>query len=233
MARTRSEGTPDRHALLLDTAAAMFLRDGYASTTMDDIARAAGVSKKTLYQLFPSKLSLLEMMLHSRFSGLPWPQTVGGRTVEERLISVMLPFASKVLTPEHVALARMIIAGGKDAPVLSDAFRRIAIERDLEALDSFLSAEAIAQHWTFPADELRRLSRVLFATTVGDLLMERLFYLSDPGKPQADIESRVRNGVAFFLRGLETSAAKAATDHQPPRTSKSVRQRRDGPHGRR
>ncbi len=49
----------DIETKILDAAYALFLRQGYKNTTMDDIAAALGMSKKTLYKYFPGKLELL------------------------------------------------------------------------------------------------------------------------------------------------------------------------------
>jgi len=43
---------------VLDGARDVFLRDGYEGASVDDIARAAGVSKATLYSYFPDKRML-------------------------------------------------------------------------------------------------------------------------------------------------------------------------------
>ena len=40
---------------VLDGAREVFLRDGFEGASVDDIARAAGVSKATLYSYFPDK----------------------------------------------------------------------------------------------------------------------------------------------------------------------------------
>ncbi|MCV2881679.1 TetR/AcrR family transcriptional regulator [Actibacterium sp. XHP0104] len=40
---------------VLDGAREVFMRDGYEGASVDDIARAAGVSKATLYSYFPDK----------------------------------------------------------------------------------------------------------------------------------------------------------------------------------
>ena len=44
---------------ILNTAYSLFLEKGYRHTTMDDIAHALAMSKKTLYKYFPGKLELL------------------------------------------------------------------------------------------------------------------------------------------------------------------------------
>lgn len=48
---------------LLDTAAALFFRDGYRATGVDTIVAESGVSKMTLYRHFPSKDDLIAAYL--------------------------------------------------------------------------------------------------------------------------------------------------------------------------
>ncbi len=50
----------DTRRRLLDVARDQYMRLGFNAVTMDETAADAGVSKKTLYQHFPSKESLLE-----------------------------------------------------------------------------------------------------------------------------------------------------------------------------
>lgn len=45
----------DRHAQLLATAEELFLSRGYAAVSMEDIARAAGVTRPVVYDHFPTK----------------------------------------------------------------------------------------------------------------------------------------------------------------------------------
>ena len=46
-------------AAIADAAVALFVEQGYADTTMDDVAAAAGVSRRTAYRHFPSKDDLV------------------------------------------------------------------------------------------------------------------------------------------------------------------------------
>jgi AcrR family transcriptional regulator len=56
-------GPERRRPQILDVAFEMFVRDGYKATSMDDIARAAGVSKPVIYACFPSKAELFSALL--------------------------------------------------------------------------------------------------------------------------------------------------------------------------
>src|SRR5262245_28078149 len=72
----RSRGRPlqlseaERRRRLLDAAERVFLDAGYGDATMDDVARKARMSKKTLYRLFPTKEQLFAAVMASRDDGL-------------------------------------------------------------------------------------------------------------------------------------------------------------------
>jgi AcrR family transcriptional regulator len=60
----RADGKVRVRAGLLAVARERFARHGVAATTMDDIARRAGVSRATAFNYFPSKSLLLEGLVH-------------------------------------------------------------------------------------------------------------------------------------------------------------------------
>jgi AcrR family transcriptional regulator len=55
---------------IVEAARAHFFSNGFRSVTMDDLAAALGISKKTLYVHFPDKIALLEAVLADKFAGL-------------------------------------------------------------------------------------------------------------------------------------------------------------------
>src|SRR5271157_6368560 len=54
-AELKTDSESPKHQLVLDAAATLFMAHGYGAISMDAIARAAGVSKATLYAHFSSK----------------------------------------------------------------------------------------------------------------------------------------------------------------------------------
>lgn len=54
---------------ILDAAERLFKDAGYADTSMDAIALASGVSRKTLFNYAESKSALIHMLIRRRFSG--------------------------------------------------------------------------------------------------------------------------------------------------------------------
>jgi AcrR family transcriptional regulator len=73
-----------------------FFAHGFRGVTMDDLAEELGMSKKTLYASFPSKLDLLRAVLLDKF-----------RSVEADLDRVMSPASKDVLAALHQLLACM------------------------------------------------------------------------------------------------------------------------------
>src|SRR5262249_59287596 len=60
---------PNRQRIV-DAARQHFFSHGFRSVTMDDLAQAWGISKKTLYAYFPGKFDLLEAVLADKFVGV-------------------------------------------------------------------------------------------------------------------------------------------------------------------
>jgi AcrR family transcriptional regulator len=92
VALTRAEATEER---IVAAATELFIEHGYRGTTMSDVARAAGVSDRTVYVRFATKADLLKRAIDvavvgdTRRIGLSrrdWVLTaMGAPTLEERL----------------------------------------------------------------------------------------------------------------------------------------------------
>jgi AcrR family transcriptional regulator len=81
---------------IITAARRHFFAHGFRGVTMDDLAEELGMSKKTLYGSFPSKLDLLRAVLLDKF-----------RSVEGDLDRVMSSASKDVLAALHQLLACM------------------------------------------------------------------------------------------------------------------------------
>ena len=101
MARTIAKDHDEKRAALLKTAAGFFAENGYDRASMNELAKACGVSKALIYHYYESKDALLFDILHSHLTELL-------ETVEA------LPPAEK---PQEglLALTQAILAAYRDA----------------------------------------------------------------------------------------------------------------------
>lgn len=60
----------DRRADIIRESRELFFSQGFSNVTMDEVAGKLGISKKTLYEIFPGKEGLLEEILVLQFSEL-------------------------------------------------------------------------------------------------------------------------------------------------------------------
>ncbi|MCI2418713.1 TetR/AcrR family transcriptional regulator [Saccharopolyspora sp. K220] len=84
------EGNPSR-ARLLQTAADLFYREGIGAVGVDQLCRKAGVSKRSMYQLFASKDDLVVASLEEyaqRYLQLYFPEDSHGASPRTLLIRV-------------------------------------------------------------------------------------------------------------------------------------------------
>lgn len=59
MARPRAEGYDEQRGRILNAAAGLFATRGYTASSMNEVARACGMTKATLYHYFTDKHALL------------------------------------------------------------------------------------------------------------------------------------------------------------------------------
>src|SRR3954468_12142678 len=68
--RGRAAGYDDQREAILERAAFLFAKRGYASTSMNQVAEACGLSKATLYHYFRDKYALLVSIAEGHVSRL-------------------------------------------------------------------------------------------------------------------------------------------------------------------
>ncbi|MBF6022607.1 TetR/AcrR family transcriptional regulator [Lysobacter niastensis] len=111
--------TDRKRAAILDAAVAEFRQSGYEATSMDRIADSAGVSKRTVYNHFPSKEALFEHIVEQL-----WERSVEGLDLaysgDRPLRAQLLELVSQKLRLLHddnfTDLARVAIAAGIHSP---------------------------------------------------------------------------------------------------------------------
>ena len=103
-----------RHMELLDTALTMFLEHGYEQTTVEGIAAATGMTKRTLYTRYPKKSALFRAAVSRAIDRSVTAGTtldaLDESDLEAALNAVARARVTHAVTPEGLRLQRIINA---------------------------------------------------------------------------------------------------------------------------
>lgn len=112
-------GRPSRGAAeqlgerILDAATELFLSHGYGATSIEAVAKRAGVSKRTFYHRFEDKPALFGAVVHRIIDRLRPPPAVPllkGADLGEILQRLATLILKGALSPDALALHRMVVA---------------------------------------------------------------------------------------------------------------------------
>ena len=163
----RAPGSPQREAILV-AATAIFLRYGFKKTSMDDVARAAGVSRQGLYLYFDTKDLLfresLQHLMSRLISNARAAAEDGNLSLRDRLLGVFEAVhgtAFQSASPEH-AFELLQSAQSADGALL------VQLDRDLMEIVAALLAEAgAADRWEEAGVTVAELSEQLLMSAKG------------------------------------------------------------------
>lgn len=144
---TRHDGGPDKRHAILAGARTVFAHGGYTRTSVEAIADEAGVSTRTIYNHFHSKLRLFQTVITESTAEVADAQIT---LIDQHLRNVtdleadLIKLGYALATPmtghaehfaEHFALVRQLLADAGHVPADTiDAWRKAGPERVIDVL---------------------------------------------------------------------------------------------------
>ncbi len=188
--------------MILAAAERAFLASGFGAVTMDAIAREAGVSKATVYAHFSGKEELFGAIVvrlsERRFGGFS-VEALDPVDIEASLTAIARRFLDLVLSPEGIALNRIILSEVTRVPVLGQVFWAAGPERHRAQIEAFLRRAVQADLLAIP--DARLAAEQFTALARGEIHLRSLLRLEDPGDPAA-LAAAAASAVATFLRAF-------------------------------
>jgi len=188
---------------ILAAAERAFLASGFGAVTMDAIAREAGVSKATVYAHFHGKEELFGAVIahlsERRFGGFS-ADALDPLDIAASLTTIARRFLDLVLSPEAIALNRIIIGEVIRFPVLGQVFWAAGPERIRAQIEAFLRGAAEAGSLAISDARLAAEQFVVLAR--GEIHLRSLMRLEDPADPAA-LGAAAASAVATFLRAFQ------------------------------
>jgi AcrR family transcriptional regulator len=190
----------DVRARILDAAFDAFTKNGYAATSMLEIATRARVSKRDLYALVGNKQELLAACVSSRAGRLQLPVDLPVPQDREGLAEVLTSFGSQlvreVTDPAVVAVFRLAIAEAVGAPEVARALDSVGRATARGALQQIM---ARARSSGLLDGRPNELAEQFAALLWGDLMIELLLGVAE--RPSSrEIAARARRATTAFLK---------------------------------
>lgn len=117
-----------KHSQILDSARVLFLDQGFDATSMDAIAREAGVSKATLYVHFDDKDDLLLALVNEeckRFGPKTLWRDHGGKIdLRAELHAIGTTFLEAFLDQRGLAVHRLVMSCASRYPRVAEVFMK-------------------------------------------------------------------------------------------------------------
>lgn len=196
---------PERCRLLREAAEQVFLRDGYADANLDEVARLAGMSKRTLYQNFPSKAALFEACIAAALAPVH-----GDAAPEEAedlaagLVNSLVAAAGHMLSSRQTAIFRLVIAEGGRSPELAAAFHRAIVNKGASTLQRRIEQEM--RRGRLARGDAEAGARLLFGMALGSAQIKLLLGLR-AAPDVAEMTALARMAVQIFLDGARATPA--------------------------
>jgi len=145
---TRIETAQARRQLIVETAAACFIEQGFHQTSIRDIAKRAGVSLGNLYNHFENKAALIAEIAMLEEQDLDLIADQVSRISDpskafDKLVTLYIEYCSR---PENIMLAAEINSEGLRNPVVGAGFMRNRAK--LNSVIAKLISELPEQHGT-------------------------------------------------------------------------------------
>jgi AcrR family transcriptional regulator len=215
--KPRHGGRPSRAAALqlrdriLEVATGLFLSEGYGSTSIEAVARGAGISKRTFYHRFGDKAALFAAVVHRIIEQIRPPPGVPlleGATLHDILHRLAGLILRAALSPQAIALHRLVTTESGRFPNLVRAVDQDGWAQEAtELIGGLLERELHDPKLTV---ELRTFAAQQFLHMVVALPQRRTMGLGVPMTPQ-ELDAWASNAVSLFLdgcRGLSAAAAR-------------------------
>ena len=200
--RVESAQLSDR---ILDVATRLFLADGFGATSIEAVAKQAGISKRTFYHRFRGKEELFEAVVRRLIERWMPPfdaALLDAPSLREALRCAAEYMLDAALTVEGLALHRIVIAEAERFPGLARILHELGAAAGVERIARHLD-ERIAHGELRPLDSRFAAEQFMLMAVTGP--RRRALGL---GKQldRAELRSWIDSTVALFLDGCGRAA---------------------------
>jgi len=198
--RTRKRLQDERIAELLDVATEVFITEGFAAASTNEMARRARASKTTFYSRFPTKEELFLAVIARRMNRIFEQVTLLSPkpTLNDALRKFGMNLLTIALSPEQISLIRMVSMESGRYPELARQYYESGPKRAEEALAFYLDGQIRLGH-VREGDTLMMARQFMNLITGSPV---RWFVLGFESKPLSDdaLQRHIDGVIGMFSR---------------------------------
>lgn len=201
---------PVKREQILDGAKRVFMEQGFDAASMNDITRAAGVSKGTIYVYFENKEDLFAELIQReryRISESARHALDADVSVREALRSFGILFATHLTSEYTIKAMRMVISVNQRMPNLACTFLSATPMNPVSVLKGYLDRQVAKG--TLAIDDTELAARQFLELATVGFFKYRLFGTMDAPPPPSEIERIVDGGIRVFLAAYDGHGAQA------------------------
>lgn len=201
-ARQESAQDDDRRRAILAAAGEVFLGMGYANTTIDEVIRRVGGSKRTLYQYFDSKETLFAAVVDEVVGEIvrPLPEIGSSKLgLRDTLLFLATQHMTVVLSDRHVALMRLVAAESSRIPEVGRTYYEHAPARGHAKLRSYFEQQR--RKGLMNISDIPRAADYFWGMLLHHGTLRRLYHVVEAPSPDqvvADCASLVDTFLALY-----------------------------------
>lgn len=190
---------PRKRKAIIAAATRLFLKNGFGATSMDDIAKAANVTKQTVYAHFKNKDRLFadiiaaECIRHSPDASM---MTDAALPIEQLLVHIGKGFLEMISDPKGLAIHRLVMSEAERKPSLAKLFYETGPKRMNDLLTDYLALQNTrgVLHITNPAS-----AASYFYSLLKGRYHLRMALKVKPLPSKAELERHVKETVVVFM----------------------------------
>ncbi|UGV25744.1 TetR/AcrR family transcriptional regulator [Rhodopseudomonas boonkerdii] len=183
---------------ILDGARKVFMTLGFDGASMGEIARAAGVSKGTLYVYFTDKSALFESIVEQEKleQGKAVLSFDPGRDAETTLTEFGRAYIQLLCRPGGGSAIRTVMAIAERMPDIGKRFYEAVLAHSIRQFAGYLDARVKAGELKIEDTEL---AAAQFMMSCQATLFQPFIFQAKPSPTNAEIDKVVNSAVRMFL----------------------------------
>lgn len=192
---------------IIEGATQVFLAQGFDAASMNDIARAAGVSKGTLYVYFENKEELFEAIVEeecdAQAEGI-FDLDPNDHDVGATLTRLGVAYVKFLCRPEKASAIRTVIAIADRMPEVGRRFYESGPATGIARLADYLATQVEAG---VLAIEDCKIAAAQFMESTHAMLFKPIVFNFAPAPTQEQVERSVGIAVKVFLAAYRTNSS--------------------------